>query len=104
MKIDIYIACPICSSGGRYTMSPEYWRHYGSCQGRLQIDEYAYVSCARCGKRAHITQMRFNCPAQRHTFSVPTTSGLSEAFSISSQMVNAAGNRWFISVIKHIGD
>jgi hypothetical protein len=101
MKIDIYIACPICSSGGRYTMSPEYWRHAGHCQGILQLDEYAYVSCKKCGKSAPVTQMKFMCPANRHSFQVATSEGLSEALSISAQMVTAAGNRWFLNVIRH---
>jgi hypothetical protein len=101
-KIDIYIACPICSQGSRYIMRPEYWKHAGSCQGILQIDEYADVTCKRCGKSAPITKIEFLCPAGKHEFKAAHSTGLWEAFSTSAQMVNAAGNRWFLSVIRHI--
>ncbi|GIM59636.1 hypothetical protein [Capnocytophaga canimorsus] len=100
-KVDLYIPCPACMSNGINTVR-EYWTHYGVCSGRLCIDEYAYVHCRKCAKKALITQMKFSCPAGRHHFEVATTEGLCEAFSASAQMVNANANNWFINVMKNI--
>lgn len=108
-RVDICIACPVCAEQG-YNTTRDYWLHksrffgdFASCNGRLQIDEYANVRCKKCLKKAKITQMMFKCPSDRHSFKVATVEGLSEVFSSSAQMVNAVGNQWFISVIKHIG-
>lgn len=101
IKVDLYIPCPACMSKGINTVR-EYWTHYGACNGRLCVDEYAYVHCRKCAKKARITQMLFSCPTGTHKFEAATTEGLLEAFSTSSQMVNANVNSWFINVITNI--
>ena len=101
MRVDIYIACPICIDEF-WQCSKEYWRHEGSCNGILQLDEKANVVCSRCGRSAHITQMRLTCNSGRHTFAVPTVTGYAQAISMAAMGVSSASTAWLQSVLMYI--
>lgn len=101
MKIDICIPCPVCASQG-YNTKREYWRHHGYCNGILCVDEYAVCSCKRCGKEAHLSEMRFLCPENRHKFEVASVNGFMEAITGAAQMVNSASKDWLLNVLKRL--
>lgn len=101
MLIEMYMACPVCASEGWWS-GQEYWLHMGSCQGRLAIDEFAYIHCKKCEKKAKVTEMRFRCNNNRHSFAVPSTKGFAAAIANAGQMTNVAGISWLQSMLKHI--
>lgn len=58
MLIEMYMACPVCASEGWWS-GQEYWLHMGSCQGRLAIDEFAYIHCKKCEKKQKLQRCDF---------------------------------------------
>jgi len=103
MKIDIYMACPLCLKYG-YSCAKEYWRH-GSpkCNGILSLDEKAWVHCnGSCRNRAHLTDMYLTCNSGRHTFAVVSTEGFAQAISMAGMGVTASATTWLQSVLRYI--
>ena len=102
MLIDMYMSCPVCTAQG-YWAGQEYWLHTGPCKGKLAIDEYAYIHCKKCRKKAKVTEMKFRCNNDRHSFGVPTTNGFAAAITNAGQMTDAAGIAWLQSMLKYLG-
>lgn len=100
MKIDIYMACPMCLAE-RYSCAKEYWRHE-SDGGILTIDENAYVSCRTCGKSAHLLSMQLSCSSGRHMYSVPSKEYWAAAISVSGQFVDRGGLMWLQRIMRQI--
>lgn len=103
MRIDIYMACPLCLQY-RYNCSKEYWRH-GSpdCNGILTLDERAWVHCSgRCGNKAHLLDMSLTCSSGRHSFAVVSIEGFAQAISMASMGVTASATTWLQNVLHHI--
>ncbi len=98
-RINIYMLCPRCAAE-HLQASKEYWRHGGTCQGILQLDEYANVICSKCGRSAHLTKMRLLCNSGRHVFFTPSVEEAALSLSCSAAFVNNMGMAWFQSVIK----
>lgn len=98
MKIDIYMACPVCLAEG-YNTERDYWLHKWPCKGRLTLDENAIVQCRKCRRSEKLTKMQLRCNNGRHDFKVPSSEGLAAAISCSSQIVNQVTMSWLNSVI-----
>lgn len=99
MVIDLYMSCPQCLRE-RTLVPKEYWRH--SDGGRLYIDEYAYIHCAKCGKSAHIKNMRLTCDSGRHQFEIVSTIGFTKAISLAAMSGGDEVIDWLQSVLYYI--
>lgn len=101
MKVVINMACPVCIDQG-YQSSYEVWKHTG-CGGTLRLDENAMCSCDGCSRTAHITQMRYECNNNIHTFKIASINGYAQAIATASHMVNAKTNQWFRNMLINLG-
>lgn len=99
-KIDIYISCPVCQDEG-YNSQRSYWYH-STCGGKLQLDEFAALSCNSCNHSNHISLWNFKCNNGRHDFMPASKEAFAFALSTSAQLVNGTGAKWLSEVLKHL--
>lgn len=112
MRIEIYMACPLCVSKG-YSISREYWRHgtdagvvnwmFKPCNGILCLDERASVICSKCGKSTPLLKAQLSCNSGRHKFEVASNISYAQAISTASNCVETGGLTYLQSILKHIG-
>jgi hypothetical protein len=100
-RIILYISCPACKDDG-YNTQKTYWQHNRCKLGSLYLDENANIYCSGCQHLSHLSGWAFSCPDGKHDFRVPTISGFVQAISVSSQLTNEAGQKWFMSVLQKI--
>lgn len=101
MRIELYMSCPLCMQE-RGIAPKEYWTHGGVCKGKLWLDEYANIHCARCGKYTHMMNIKLTCNSGKHVFSIPTTSGYAAAIGLAASMGNESVRAWLKSVLDNI--
>jgi hypothetical protein len=100
MRIDIFMACPMCLSQG-YSCTKEFWRHELD-GGVLTIDENANIKCKTCGKGDHLLNVQLSCHSGRHKYSVPNREYWASAISTSGQFVNNGGLAWLQRIMQKI--
>lgn len=98
-KVAVYISCPACADDGYYTYKT-YWQHAYCGVGTIYLTSRANIYCSGCGHESHISNWGFKCPEGRHDFRVPSTNGFIQVLTVSSQIVNEAGQKWLISVLQ----
>lgn len=98
-RVNIYMKCPGCFDDYGYAEN-EYWRHGGRCQGVLQLDEYANVTCSNCDATAHLTEMRLSCSSGRHVLFVPGAAAYAKSISFAAAFSGNMAMNWLQSVIK----
>jgi len=58
---ELYIACPVCYSGGNCSRNERtYWRH-SNCSGWLQISDELDLRCDKCLNPSFIMNWEFFC-------------------------------------------
>ena len=58
---ELYIACPVCYSGGNCSRNERtYWRHT-NCSGWLQISDELDLRCDKCLNPSFIMNWEFYC-------------------------------------------
>lgn len=101
MRVELYMSCPLCMQ--ETGIAPkEYWTHNKVCGGRLWLDQYANIHCARCGKYTHMMNVELTCNSGRHVFCIPTTSGYAAAVGLAATMGDERVRAWLKSVLDHI--
>ena len=96
--------CPKCAHEKRDLLSQS-WTHGGKCGGQLCIDENAIVHCTRCGKSAHIRNMRMTCDSHRHIMVTVNRDEIGAAVAIGEVGVsdnNTGSLKWFKRLLEHI--
>ena len=101
MKIELYMACPVCLEQG-YNSAREYWLHSWPCSGQLYIDEHAEINCGKCRRSEHITKMKLRCGNDKHDFAVASVTGFAHAISTSSLLVDKAGLSWLQNALEYL--
>lgn len=101
MKFLLHIPCPECVKEGK-VVPKEYWRHGGSCEGFLYLDENGIISCSRCNKIAKISEMKLTCSCGKHSVVFPSLVGLAKALSMSGELKTQEDIRWLNHVLSKI--
>ncbi len=112
MRIEIYMACPLCVAEG-HSIAKEYWRHgsdggltswmFKPCNGILCLDEKANVICSKCGKSTPLLKVHLSCNGGRHKFAVASNVSYAQTISTASNCVSKGGLSYLQSILKHIG-
>lgn len=99
MQFKLFMPCPICVHEKRIELQS--WTHGGTCGGRLTIDHKAVIHCNKCGKSAHIRDMRMSC-AHNHTKMHASKKNIASAIAIGNVGVKNDVIKWFKSIIDHL--
>lgn len=101
MKKMLHIPCPECVRAGK-VVPKEYWRHGGSCEGFLYIDDAGIVSCSRCDMTAKIAEMKLTCNSGRHSMVFSSPTGFAKALSMSGTFITQSDIRWLNRVLSKL--
>lgn len=101
MQNILYIPCPLCVHNSSSANS-ELWTHGEKCGGTLYVDEYAYVHCKKCGKKAHISKMRVSCNCGRHRYQTASRNDIAAAASFAKIGVTSNSIKWLRDFVSHL--
>ena len=101
MRFNLFMPCPKCAAE-KYDFHLEQWTHGGDCNGRLYIDEKAYVHCNRCGKSAHITQMKMSCNKGRHNVVSVSRKEIASAIFVGNVGIVDNSLKWIKRILDNI--
>jgi len=101
MRFNLLMPCPKCAANNN-DFQLEQWTHGGTCNGRLYIDERAFVHCSRCGKSAHITDMRMSCDKGLHNRTIASRKEIASAISVGNVGVVENSLKWFMCILDNI--
>lgn len=101
MRFNLLMPCPKCAANNN-DFQLEQWTHGGTCNGQLYIDERAFVHCSRCGKSAHITQMRMSCNKRRHDRALASRKEIAAAVSVGNIGLTNNNLKWFKNILDNI--
>lgn len=100
-RFHLFMPCPKCLKEQQQICS-EKWRHGSDCDGILYIDEMAYVHCSKCGKTAHIKDMKMTCDHRVHIKVKPTKKEIASALAAGAVGVVNNKLNWFKSLLNHL--
>lgn len=100
-KYNIYMPCPKCVHDNNNYYSEE-WIHGGKCGGNLLIDENAYVTCSKCGKKAHVSRMRISCDSHKHLYVKSSKKEIGSAVTIAGIGTNSGSLQWIKKFLSNL--
>ncbi|GES73531.1 hypothetical protein GLOIN_2v1676924 [Rhizophagus clarus] len=59
--IELYMSCPVSSTGCSKSQDPGYWYHSGGCGGSMEISTDVYMRCKKCYTSGHWKGWSFSC-------------------------------------------